>query len=277
MKKLYPFILTLIFLGPFQYAFSFNGQAPIGARSAAMGRASVSETDFWSIQNNPAGMAIQSQIGAGIFYENRYLMKELSMKSGALVFPASFGVLGLSFNQFGYNLYNENKIGLAYARSFGKALRIGLQLDYLTTHFAEGYESSSNVTFELGVQSQISEKVIAGAYIFNPIKARLSAYEDERVPVILRFGLTYLFTTSFSAIAEVEKNLDLDPSVRLGMEYLVAKQFYVRAGLNTNPGILTFGAGFDIGPARIDVSAGMHQVLGTSVQAGLIFHFGKNQ
>lgn len=276
MKKSFPLLIIIFSLFTIiQSAFSFNGQAPIGARSSAMGRASVSEADFWSIQNNPAGMALQTQIGAGVFYENRYLMKELAMKSGAVIFPASFGVLGVSFNQFGYTLYNENKIGIAYARSFGPALRIGLQLDYLTTNFAEGYENSSTVTFELGLQSQINDKVIAGAYIFNPIKSRLSAYEDERVPAILRFGISYLFTSSFRTIAEIEKNLDLDPSLRIGMEYLVAKQFFVRAGLNTNPGILTFGAGLDIGPARVDIAAGMHQVLGSSVQAGIIFHFGK--
>ena len=95
---------------------------PIGARAASMGNASVSSTDIWSIFNNPAGMAKQSVFSAGVNYENRYLMKELGLKSAALLVPSRFGVLGLSFNQFGYSLYNENKIGLAYARSFGEII-----------------------------------------------------------------------------------------------------------------------------------------------------------
>lgn len=274
MGRIFTCIVLVLFLFPV-CAVAFEGAGITGSRSAAMGRVSVSLTDFWSIQNNPAGMAMQEQIAAGVYYENRFLVPELSLKSAALIVPANFGVLGLSFNQFGYSLYNENKLGLAYARSFGPLLRIGLQLDYLSTRFGGGYEGKDNVTFELGVQSEISEKVILGAFIFNPVKARLSDYTDERLPVIMRFGLTYLMSDKLIGIAEVEKNFDLDPSLRFGMEYAITETFYARAGLATNPGLFTFGAGLVLQNLHLDISASMHQVLGVSAQAGLIYRFGK--
>jgi len=255
-------------------AVAFEGSGVAGARSAAMGRASVTLSDFWSIQNNPAGIAMMSNPAAGIYYENRFLMKELAMKSGAFVLPVRFGVLGVSFNQFGYSLYNENKLGIAYARAFSDQLRIGVQLDYLTTQFGDGYESTNNITFELGVQSDITKKITVGAFIFNPVKARLSSYTDERVPVIMRFGVTYHFTEKLFGIAEIEKNFDLKPGLRTGFEYTINQTFYARIGLSTQPGLLTFGSGFRIGNLNLDLSAGMHQVLGVSAQAGLIYHFG---
>ncbi|MDA3942363.1 MAG: hypothetical protein PF694_02350 [Bacteroidetes bacterium] len=269
-----PIILVLFLIAIIRPLQAFEGYSPIGARSAAMGYASVSLTDFWSIQNNPAGMADYKHFAAGIAYQNRYLMQALALKSAAVIAPTKLGVLGVSFNQFGYNLYSENKIGLAYARSFGKVLRLGLQLDYLSTHIAEGYENANAITFEFGAQSQINDKLTVGAYIFNPIKARLSSYTDERIPVVLRFGLSYLFTPELLGTAEIEKNFDNTASIRGGLEYFVLQKFYVRAGLVTNPNMLSFGAGYDIGPASIDIAAGVHQVLGSTIQASLIFNFG---
>jgi hypothetical protein len=274
MKKKFKYFIPLFLLLP-AMSFAFEGAAVVGGRSAGMGKASVSLHDFWSIQNNPAGMAMQTHLAAGVYYENRFMLPELGLKSAAIVVPAKFGVIGLSFNQFGYELFNENKLGLAYARSFGPQLRIGLQLDYLSSRFGGGYEGRDNISFELGVQSNISEKVILGAFIFNPVKVRFSDYTDERIPVILRLGLTYIMSEKLIGIAEVEKNFDLDPVVRIGMEYAFNELFYARTGLAVNPGIFTFGAGMDFGRLRFDIAASMHQVLGVSAQGGLIYQFGK--
>ena len=256
-------------------ASAFDGYGTIGARSAAMGRASVSLTDFWAIHNNPSGIAMQQRIAAGIAFENRYQLKELSLKSAAVVLPVNFGVLGLSFNQFGYSQYQENKIGIAYARSFGPMLRLGLQLDYLSSRFAEGYPGSDHVTFEIGAQSDLTEKLTAAAVIFNPLGVKRSDLTNERIPVVMRIGLGYHFTTQLTAVMEIEKRTDFGPDGRLGLEYKINEKFYARTGVAVNPGLVTFGAGWHTGRPDFDLAASLHQVLGSTAQASLIYHFGK--
>ncbi|MDY0084592.1 MAG: hypothetical protein RBR84_01625 [Bacteroidales bacterium] len=261
------------------FLFSSNlvaveGTGPVGGRTAGMGNASVALSDFWSIHNNPAGIASQKTIAFGIAYQNRFMMQALSLQSAGVVAPTKIGVLGLSFSQFGYTLYKEQKLGLAYARDFGDVLRIGLQLDYFSTSFSDAYEKFQAISFELGVQYAVNEKLTAGAYVFNPGKARLSEYTDERLPVILRFGLAYQFSDQLIGTAEIEKNFDREASIRAGLEYFVLEKFFVRAGINTQPGIFTFGTGFDLGPVRIDLAGNLHQVLGTSIQSSLIIQFG---
>ncbi|HOI31648.1 MAG TPA: hypothetical protein PLC47_02690 [Bacteroidales bacterium] len=251
-----------------------EGTGPVGGRTAGMGNASVALSDFWSIHNNPAGIASQKNIAVGIAYQNRFMMQALSLQSAGIVAPTKIGVLGLSFNQFGYSLYKEQKLGLAYARDFGKVLRIGLQLDYFSTSFSDAYEKFQAISFELGVQYDVNEKLTAGAYLFNPGKVRLSEYTDERLPVILRFGLAYQFSDQLVGTAEIEKDFDREASIRAGLEYYVLKKFFVRAGINTQPGIFTFGTGFDLGPVRIDLAGNLHHVLGTSIQSSLIIQFG---
>lgn len=250
---------------------------PIGGRAAAMGGSSVASRGLWAMQNNPAGMAYLDKFSLGLYYENRWFLPETAYKSAALAVPVKFGCLGLSFNQFGSSKYSENKFGLAYAKDFGRYLQIGLQLDYLLINNGENYGKQSAFTFELGIQSQVTERLRLGTYIFNPVSFTLKqTLNQEKLPIVFRFGLAYQFTKDFVGQCEIEKNTEHEGvSLRGGLEYEALKNFYLRAGLQTNPGLLTFGLGYEIRFARIDVAAQLHQVLGASIQIGMIFSIGK--
>lgn len=258
-------------------AFAYDFANPIGGRAAAMGGASAASRGLWAMQNNPAGMTGLEKFSFGLYYENRWMLRETAYKCGAVALPTKFGCLGVSFNQFGSSKYNENKIGLAYAKAFGPYIQIGLQLDYLSVHIGNDYGRQSAVTFELGIQSQITPKLRLGTYIFNPVSIKIeqSLYQD-RLPLVFRFGAAYQFTKDFMGQCEIEKNTNRDGvSLRGGLEYEAFKRFYLRAGLQTNPGVLTFGVGYGIKFAQIDVAAQLHQELGPSVQIGMIFSIGK--
>lgn len=247
---------------------------PLGARSAGMCRSSVALPGFWNILNNQAGLATLEKPTAGISYESKFSLSQLSNKTIAFAYPTNAGVLGADVNYFGYSKYNEIKAGLNYARAFGKYIRIGLQLDYLQTTIGDGYGSKSNVTFELGVQSDITDEITLGAYVFNPIRVKLSDYADERVPAVFRFGLAWHFSESFFATAEAEKN-SFYPAVviRGGLEYNLKKKFIFRTGFSSGEEVFAFGFGLHIKGISFDISAIMHQTLGFTPQASLFYSF----
>jgi len=247
---------------------------PLGARSAGMCRSSVALSGFWNILNNQAGMATLKNPTAGISYESKFNISQLSNKTIAFAYPTNAGVLGVDINHFGYSKYNEIKAGLTYARAFGKYIRIGLQLDYLQTTIGDGYGSKSNVTFELGVQSDINKEITLGAFVFNPIRVKLSDYADERIPAILRFGVAWHFSESFLATAEAEKS-SFYPNIiiRGGLEYNLKKKFIFRTGFSSGEEIFAFGFGLYVKGLRFDISAIMHQTLGFSPQASLTYSF----
>jgi hypothetical protein len=246
----------------------------VGSRQAAMGGTSVSITDFWSIQNNQAGISLIDKIGVGIFYQSLFSVNELSCKSAAVMVPSKVGVLGLTFNHFGYELYNDIKIGLVYARSFGQYFRIGVQLDYISTTLGEDYGSTSNVTFELGIQSEVTQSLTIGAWVFNPIQVKLSDYNDESIPAIFKLGLAWEISDGFLASVEAEKNTNLTPVfLSAGLEYSLKEKFFFRGGLSTSEEIFSMGFGFKMKILRFDISAVMHNTLGFSPQGSLIFEF----
>lgn len=274
MKKLL-LIITIIISTSTLFAYDFIH--PMGGRAAAMGGTSVASHGLWAMQNNPAGMANLEKISLGLYYENRWMLPETAYKCGAFALPTKFGTLGVSFNQFGSSKYNENKFGLAYAKAFGRYLQIGLQLDYLLLKIGNEYGSFKAVTFELGIQSQVTDKLTLGTYIFNPVNFSFEqTLNHERIPIVFRFGLAYKFTKDFIGQAEIEKNTDREGvSLRGGLEYEAVRNLYIRAGVQTNPGILSFGLGYAIRFAQINVAAQLHNELGPSVQIGMIFSIGK--
>ena len=274
MKKL---TLLVILILTTSTAFAYDFIHPFGGRAAAMGGTSVASRGLWAMQNNPAGMANLDKISLGLYYENRWMLPETAYKCGAFALPTKFGCLGMSFNQYGSSKYNENKFGLAYAKDFGRYLQIGLQLDYLLLKIGNDYGKFSAVTFELGLQSQVTDKLTLGTYIFNPVNFSFEqTLNHEKLPIVMRFGMAYQFTKDFIGQCEIEKNTEREGVIlRGGLEYEAVKNLYIRAGVQTNPGILSFGLGYAIRFAQVDVAAQLHNELGASVQIGMIFSIGK--
>lgn len=265
---------NLLLIGSFLLcfpAYSWDLSGSVGGRCASMGRCAVAFSDFWSIHNNPAGMARWQSLSAGISYENRFLMRELSYANAALVAPSRIGTVGLSYSRFGFEDYNENKIGLAVAREFGPYLRIGLKLDYLTFRFSGDYATRRTATFELGLQSDITDGLCLGVYVFNPIAVKLKTLHKQNMPVTFRLGLAYKITNDFIMTSEVEYDSDRKMDYRFGMEYLTTKEFYIRAGVHTRPGTATVGAGYALSRLVVDIAASMNQLTGTTFQLSMIF------
>lgn len=249
----------------------------VGSRSSALGNCSVALSDFWSCHNNPAGIASLTKISIGLSYENRFLIKELGYKNIGATIPFKIGVISITASQFGYRHYNENIIALAYARDFGPYLKIGLKLDYVFIKFSGEYDKVRVPTFELGIQSEIVENLHLGAYIFNPIHIKIKKNQNERIPVVMRLGLSYYLKDNFMITSEIEDNFDNNFSFRFGIEYAVLKNIFIRSGFQLNPATFSFGIGYKYRFFDFDMAAQMNQQLGTCLQCSMVFHFNKEK
>ncbi len=242
-----------------------------GGRTNSLGKCSVALSDFWSLHNNPAGFASYKEIGFGISYENRFLLKELSNKDAGLLLPSYYGTIGISVSQFGYEHYNENLFGLGFSRNFGPELSIGLKLYYIFVKFSNNYPSSSVPTFDLGMQYHINESLCLGVYVFNPINISIGNSYKNKIPIIMRLGFSFFIIDDFLICGEIEEDFNNDFSFRLGLEYEIYKDIYVRSGFQFKPEVFTFGIGYDYKWFIVDVAAQMSHNLGSSLNCSMTF------
>ena len=93
-------------------------------------------------------------------------------------------------------------------------------------------------------------------------RLKLKTLNEDALPVVMAMGLAYQFTEDFVGQFEVEKDSQRS-GIRLsgGLEYLMFERFSLRAGVQHNPNILSFGVGYLVRNIHVDVAAQLHQVL----------------
>lgn len=265
---------TLLFFIAFSCVlFGQNGTpSAAGAKGIAMGNTGTSHTGIYSIFSNPAGLSQLDQTAAAVFGEQRFLISELSILNAGFAMPTKSGNFGLQIQQFGLDQYTEQKIGLAYARTLSQKIAIGAKIDLLNTRIPE-YGSQMVLTFELGLQSNISEKLSMAAHVYSPLKVSVS--EDYDLPSVFNVGMAYKSSDKFWVTAEVEKDIDHPLSVKAGIEYFATDNFSLRVGGATGPTLFSFGLGYQKKNISIDVASLYHQDLGMMPALSAVFEFGK--
>jgi hypothetical protein len=261
------FYQAFIFL--FAAPFLFGQSQPTDARLQALGGVGVALEDVHSLQSNQAGLAQLENWSVLANAERRFGLAELSFYAFGAALPTRSGAFGVSFQQFGYRDFSQQKAGLAYARRLGENLFAGAQLDYFQTKISE-YGSAGVVTFEAGIQGVISKNVILGAHVFNP--AAVSWAAGERLPVVFALGASWAANEKATLYFDAEKDLDFPLNLKGGFEYRPATPIYLRLGFNSDPVSLHAGAGWVLpNGLSVNIGSSYHQQLGYSPVAGVVF------
>ena len=269
MKK--PFLTgLLILLCILKLAAAEN--FPAGARATALSNALVSVSDTWSTFHNQAGLAGLESFSAGVFYESRFMIDELSHVAGSLVIPVNAGTFGISFSQFGKGTYKEHKVGLAFAKSLTKKISAAIQLDYLSEHYPENERARGFATFEAGVVYKVTNELFLGAHIFNPIQSGIKTPEGfQKMPAVFRFGGHYQFPKMVLLILETEKTIENPFMIKSGLEFSPVKNLALRFGVSGKPVNYSAGIGFQTGKIVTDIGFSYHGNLGLTPSVSIQF------
>jgi hypothetical protein len=273
MKQIYS-TAFLLFITAATHAQG-HGPGVRGGRAAALGNASVTLSDVWAVGNNVAGLGQLTRPEVGVYGDNRFLIQELNNMALAAALPlgrqpegatstaARHGVVGVELQRFGGALYSEQRAGLGYGYRLG-LISIGARADLLQTSI-EGLGSRRAVALSLGGQAEVvPQKLTFGAYLYNLNQARLAEFRDERVPTVLKAGLSYRPSAKVLLVVETEKDVDQDADFKAGLEYQVINALTVRAGVATLTEQAVGGFGLRFGRLRLDYGAGWHNALGLS-------------
>jgi hypothetical protein len=220
-----------------------NGEGPLGARSAALGHASSTLRDVWSTRNNQGNLGFLRQAEVGAFAENRFFVKELTQSGFAAVVPIKKGTFGLSYSTMGYKLYRESQLSLGYGIKLSENISAGIAFDYLNTKIADIYGQAHAFTGSFGISAKVLPQLTLATHIYNPFRAKITDYNNEKVPTIFKVGAQYMFTQKVFLMAEAEKTSAQKVNVKVGIEYVPSKLVYIRAGASSWPTQAAFGLG----------------------------------
>lgn len=247
-------------------------RSPSLASYPAMGAYSRNFTDVFSFTDNQAALSKVKEPQAGIYAENRFMLKELRLVHAVAAMPFQKGGAGVSVNYSGYKNYNETQIGLAYGRALGDKANLGIQFNYNARH-TEGYNNLSAVCFEIGAVFHVSEKMHAGIHAYNPLGGRFIQLSGEKLPAMYTLGLGYEASEILLINAELVKEEMQPVSVNAVLHYAFEKAFYIRCGTAASYDRSFAALGFNRNDLRLDISLSWHRLLGITPSLRIVSSF----
>lgn len=221
------------------------------------------QQDPLSFTGNQAALAQTKNTGFGIFAERRFLLKETGFYTLAASLPTRLGNFGVQLNYGGFKNFNENKIGLAYARKLGKLIDLGVQFNYYGYRIP-AYGNASTINVEIGAMFHLTERLHAGIHAYNPAGGKLGKNTAEKLASAYKLGLGYDVSEKVLISAEMVKEEDKAVNVIAGLQYRFAERFFAKGGFLSESGTAYAGAGIAWRNLRLDISSSYHPQLGFS-------------
>lgn len=247
-----------------------NGLPPnAGARGASMGNTSVAFQDMSSAFTNPAGLATLPDWGVVGMGEQRFLIPEIRSVAAAAAVAGKAGTFGLSLHYFGLESYNEQKLGLLYARQIFQNLYLGAEFNALNTRVPD-FGNQLSATGSIGLQANLADPLWLGVHLFNPF--RIQRNNGEYYPTLMKAGFSYQVSDRLLLAGEAEKDIDFPLRWKGGIEYQYIGMLVIRGGFSTQPVQGTMGAGlFWENGLKLDFAFQWHQTLGWTPAFSFIF------
>jgi len=266
-------LLAILVLGQ-----ALHGQiATVIPSSTSIALTSVADTHTWSPFNNPAMLGYLVSPEFAIQFENRYLLSELSTKSVQLALPTALLNTGISFSHFGYSLYHEMLLGIAFARNFSDKFALAVQFNYYTAYFSASNAYHGAFLPQIGLSVRFSKVFSLGFNTFNPFQTNIETeFVVKRVPTIFSIGTEYFFSPDFVWRTQLEKEVSSNYRGAMGFEYQLLKNFEFKVGAYGSDYLVPcLGIGFITGAFLVDLNCELHPLLGLNTLAALKYRFGK--
>jgi hypothetical protein len=147
---------------------------------------------------------------------------------------------------------------------------LGGKLDWFQTQI-EGFGSGNSLLFSLGGIAQLGPDFFMGANFSNLTQSKISENSGQALPTLIQLGLSYVPSSTLTLFSELEKDVDLPPVFKTGIEYALSREIYLRTGVNSHPVRMSFGLGVRKNAFGFDYAYGQNTALGRTHHFSLGF------
>jgi len=258
------------------FVFYLKSYAQIkpGAKQIALSHSDVAlSNDVYALFNNPAGLSQQNWREFSIYYSpSPFGLSDLSNSSAVYHEPTYFGSFAIGFSNYGFDLYKENNFFLSYSSNILTNFYIGATLSYRNLSI-KNYGSENSFTILLGGITYLTQNLRIGFAIDNITYATIGK-NDNQIPTIFNLGLCYTLLGKMIITTAIEKEVENNASLRVGIDYEIIKYLNIRIGAMNEPSSFSAGIGINYSIFEIDYALFNHQDLGFTHQLGVTLQFG---
>ncbi len=215
-------------------------------------------------------------MAVGILGERKFMLPELGNYLVVAALPTHSGNFGIQISYAGFSEYNEIQGGIAYARSLGKKIDLGVQFNYNGMQIA-GYGKGSAVSACIGTILHLNDKLHAGIHVNNPAGGKFGKNREEKLPTVYSFGLGYSASEKFFSGVSIIKEEQQPVTINASMLYKPLSSLLLKAGISTATSVFWAGVGWVVRSIRMEINTSYHPQLGISPGLLIIFQFYSKQ
>lgn len=247
-----------------------------GAKQISLANSDAAlSNDVFSLFNNPAGLSQLNWREIGIYYSPApFGLTELANGYVAFNEPFSFGSVSLGGMTYGYEVYRESKVLLAFSYNYQNKFFAGAAVNYHNVSI-QNYGNDNAFYFNLGGLAYLTNDFRFG-FSFQNINRASFGNDDGQIPVILNTGVSYDLTNTLTLNAAIEKDIKQKASFMFGADYDLIEYLSLRTGFSNEPSRFSAGIGINYSLLSLDYAMFTHSDLGLTHQVGLIISFEKN-
>ena len=234
-----------------------------GASAAGLGQAVVASSKSGCFQNQALLTRFDS-LSIELYSAIPFAITEFVTHSIFSAAPLLGGVTSFQYQYFGYQSYNEHKVGLAYARMLGKGFSLGIQFSWLRVYIPEPYATSNKLIAEVGIAYNLNKYLDFGVHIFNPTLSKPVDDDSEIPETAMRAGVSYHPIEIVALNLELVQWLDYKTSFRVGADLELSNNFSIQVGYNQDNKTLGLGVGLQLKSYSFSFAGSYHNVLGYS-------------
>lgn len=271
--KIYRIIVFILLV----FCLKSYAQIKPGAKQIALSHSDVAyANDAFAIFNNPAGLAQQNWREFSIYYSpSPFGLKQLSNNSAVYHEPTNYGSFAIAYSNYGFELYKENAFFVSYSTNISKNIFFGTTFAYRNLSI-KNYGSDNALTILLGGILYLTPDLRIGFEIDN-ITHSSFGNSDNQIPMVFDLGLSYSLLSKLVINTAIEKEIDNNTSLRVGIDYEIIKYLNLRIGAMNEPSSFSAGIGVNYSLFEIDYAVFNHQDLGFTHQFGITMQFGSDK
>lgn len=214
-----------------------------GAKEISLANSDVAmSNDAFAIFNNPAGLAQINWKEIGVYYSPApFGLTELANAYVAYHHPFDFGSMAIGGMTYGFELYRESKFTISYSYNYDNKFFTGIAAN-IHSLTIKNYGDDLTLYFNIGSLYYLQKDLRIGFSIQNLNRATFGDEKDQ-IPTIINTGLSYDLLNELTFNIAIEKDISLNTSVMMGIDYDVIEFLSLRTGFSTEPSRFTAGIG----------------------------------
>lgn len=257
-------------------SYSF-GQIKPGAKQISLSHSDIAlANDVYALFNNPAGLSQQNWREISVYYSpSPFGINKLANSSAVYHEPTNYGSFAIAYSNYGFELYKENNLYVSYSKIISKNFFLGTTLAYRNLSI-KNYGSDNAITVMIGGLAYLTDNLRIGFAIDNITRSSFGN-ENNQIPMLFNFGFSYTFLSKLIFNSAIEKEIDKNSSLRVGIDYEIIKYLNLRIGTMNEPSSFSAGLGINYSIFEIDYALFNHQDLGFTHQIGITLQFGNDK